>query len=94
MPLPKYRAKRDKNETDIVRALRDIPGLSVVVISAKDVPDLLIGYQGINYLIEVKNKKGLNRLQEGQAEFLENWKGQVVVAHCLEDILDVLGITH
>lgn len=94
MPLPKYAARRDKNETDIVRALRDIPGLSVVPLSAKDVPDLLIGYQGINYLVELKNKKGLNKLREGQADFLENWKGQVAVAHSLEDILDILGITH
>lgn len=94
MPLPKYAARRDKNETDIVKALRDVPGLSVVPLSAKDVPDLLIGYQDKNFLIELKNKKGLNKLQEGQAEFLENWKGQVAVAHSLEDILDILGITH
>lgn len=94
MPLPKYRHRRDKNESGIVKALRDIPGLSVVVLSAKDVPDLLIGYQGNNFLVEVKNKQGLNRLQEGQSEFLENWKGQVAVAHSLEDILDILGITH
>lgn len=94
MPLPRYAAKRDRNESEIVRALKDIPGLSVVQLSAKSVPDLLIGHQGANYLFEVKNKKGLNKLQEGQSEFIENWQGQVAVVYSLEDILDILGITH
>lgn len=93
MPIPKYRAKRDYNESDIVRALKDIPGLSVVSLSAKNVPDLLIGYLGANYLFEVKNKKGLNKLQEGQSEFIDNWNGQVAVARTLEEILDILGIS-
>ncbi len=90
--MRKYGAKRDKNESDIVKALRMIPGVSVVLLSAKDIPDLLIGFREVNYLIEIKNKKGLNKVLEGQAAFRENWNGQTAVAHTLEDILGILGI--
>jgi hypothetical protein len=93
MPYRKYGAKRDGNESDIVKALRMIPGLSVVLINAKDVPDLLVGYLGDNYLFELKNKKGLNKVSEGQETFIDNWKGQTAVVHTLGDILQVLGIT-
>lgn len=93
MPIPKYRAKRDRNESEMLKALKTIPGLSVVALSAKDVPDLLIGYLGANFLVEVKNKKGRNRLQKGQSEFIASWNGQAAVVHTLEEILAILGIS-
>ncbi len=51
-------ARRDQSEPAIVDALR-AAGASVTVIGQGDgVPDLLVGFEGRNYLIEVKNPLG------------------------------------
>ena len=84
----KYRAhnaKRDANEGEIVKALRDI-GCDV---HSLDQPlDLLVGYRGRNYLIEVKMPKG--KLTEGQQEFSETWRGQFAVVRSPEQAIQVV----
>lgn len=87
---PKYAAKRDKVESEIRAALETIPGLSVAVISAKAIPDLLLGWQGVNYLIEVKSKGG--KLTPDQVQFHTEWNGQIAVCKTLEEVLEVLNI--
>ena len=48
----RYQVKStDKNEKDIVTALRKIPGVKVQT----DINDILIGYRGKNFWIEIKN---------------------------------------
>jgi hypothetical protein len=44
---------RDKNEREIVDALRKA-GATVTQLNEKGVPDLLVGYAGRTYLLEVK----------------------------------------
>ena len=92
----------DRNQDDIVNALENI-GCSVVDLSGtpkrartKGLPDLLVGWRGKNYLMEVKalketNKRG--RLRESQYEFFAKWKGQCCVIRSLEDALRELGLT-
>jgi hypothetical protein len=47
-------ARRDANEPDIVKALV-AAGASITYLGApKGVPDLLVGYEGRSYLLEVK----------------------------------------
>jgi Holliday junction resolvase len=53
MSLKRYDAKRDKNEPEITKALRDI-GADVVLLSLTDVPDILCGYKNRTFLLEVK----------------------------------------
>jgi len=50
-------AKRDVNEGDIVAGLRKV-GATVDRISEEDLPDLLVGFRGVNYLIEIKAPPG------------------------------------
>lgn len=88
--IPKYGAKRDRVESTIVSQLRGIPGLSVLHLSTKDAGDILIGYQGVNYLVELKSKGG--RLGVNQKEFSALWNGQYAVAKTIEDVLKVIGI--
>lgn len=94
MPLPKYAAKRDKVESDIVKQLRCIPGVGVVVISVKDIGDILVGreVEGVKYtwLIELKSKGG--KLTEGQKRFREMWTGQHAVCETIEEILKLIGL--
>jgi len=82
-------AKRDRSEPAIVAALREA-GASVHRISDKDAPDLLVGFSGINLLMEVKNPPGDRggtskdgqHLLEGQAKWHREWKGaEVLVVH-------------
>jgi hypothetical protein len=74
-------AKVDRNQAEIVQSLRSI-GATVQPLHAvgEGCPDLLVGFRGVNYLIEVKDwqnppsKRQLNAVQE---EWHGGWKGQV-----------------
>lgn len=58
MSYTKRAARRDESEPAIVDALR-AAGASVTVIGQGDgVPDLLVGFEGATYLLEVKNPLG------------------------------------
>lgn len=75
-------AHRDAAEPVIVQALESV-GASVTKLSAKGVPDLLVGYQGATFLLEVKtpgaSKGGSNaKANSGQAEWRAAWRGGVV----------------
>lgn len=71
--------RADMNQKDIVSALKKC-GASVLICSdvGGGMPDLVVGYRGKNYLVEVKNpenwygKRGLNPLQK---EWAESWRG-------------------
>ena len=55
--MSKYRraARIDENQSAIVNALRDIPGLSV----ALEHDDILVGYKGKTFWYEIKKEDGL-----------------------------------
>jgi hypothetical protein len=84
-----YRQKintRDENEPEIVEALTK-GGASVERV---DFVDLLIGFQGVDYLGEVKNpntRYGKNGLNKNQLEFEENWNGgKIYIFYTAEDV--------
>jgi Holliday junction resolvase len=73
------RAKRvDCNQKDIVHALRTF-GATVVDLSGvgKGCPDLLIGFKGKTYLIEVK-KDSKAKFTPQQLQFNELWIGGII----------------
>jgi len=82
MAIPRYRAKRDKTEGPIVDLLKKV-GFTVQPLSSHNVPDLLLGYRGKNYLVEVKSEKG--KLSNGQKEWHLCWNGQVDVLYSVDD---------
>lgn len=88
MGLHRYSAKRDGNESEIKDALRTA-GCTVVELSVEGVCDLLVGLNGINYLIEVKN--GKNDLTDAQIKFFEEWEGQCAVVRTIDEALQVIG---
>ena len=87
--VPKYAAKRDTNEREIVQALRMMPGVMVHHLSAPGVPDLLVSRNGINYLLEVKDRAG--RLTDHEKYFFETWTGQVSIVRDVNEALRVIG---
>lgn len=73
--MQKY-GRVDANHNQIVEALRAI-GASVVSLASLGggVPDLLVGWNGCNFLMEVKTVSG--RLTRDQKVFFAEWRG-----HC------------
>ena len=92
----KYKA--DRNESEIVRQLRAIPG--VTVETGHD--DLLVGYQGKSYWFEVKNPDAVrkdgkpyakaNMTAKKQARLEQSWAGHYRIVSSLDQILEEIGI--
>lgn len=88
MSIHRQAAKRDANERPIIDGLEGV-GATVKQLSSKGVCDLLVGFRGVNYLIEVKQDKA--KLTPDQVEFFEWWQGQRGIARTLEDALRIIG---
>lgn len=88
MSIHRTAAKRDVNEAEIVLALQ-YAGATVVRLSQKGVPDLLVGFEGVNYLMEVKTRKGSPT--PDQVTFFETWEGNVHLVRSIEDALRIIS---
>ena len=94
--VKRYAAKIDNNQNQIVKVLRQIPGISV----ALNHDDILIGWQGRTYWIEIKNPEQANKAgkvfnskkQEGQRELEKTWTGHYKIVTTVEEILKELEI--
>lgn len=94
---PRYAAKVDDNQRQIVEALRDV-GASVQSLAAvgKGVPDLLVGFRGETYILEVKDGRKVpsaRHLRDSQKNWHATWMGRPVhVVESLEEALMAIGI--
>jgi len=93
--MPHYRAASDGNQPDIIKALRD-EGATVTACHAvgKGFPDLVVGFRGVNYLIEVKDPsqpKHRHELTLAQIKWHGGWKGQVAKVFTADEALRVIG---
>lgn len=88
--------RRDPNEAAIVAALRK----AGATVTPLHVPvDLLVGYRGKNYLLEVKRPPGKSggtsesgqRLNPNQRKFFDEWAGQVRVVTSASEALLAIG---
>jgi Holliday junction resolvase len=81
--------KIDKNQPEIVKALRDA-GATVQILSAvgKGCPDILVGINGENKLMEIKFENG--KLTEDQVVWHGSWNGSVSIVRSVEDAIQVL----
>jgi hypothetical protein len=88
-------AKVDRNQAEIVAALRSA-GATVQPLHSvgQGCPDLLVGYRGRNWLIEVKDWQAQaadRKLNPRQVEWHGGWKGQVAKVETPEAALAVIG---
>ena len=78
----RWAKQRDKNEPPIVAALRRIG--AVVLIN--DHPDLIVGFRGRTFLLEIKTKTG--RLRKSQTELFSTWNGGALgICRTIEDAI-------
>lgn len=84
-------ARVDTNHKAIVDGLRDV-GASVVSLATigRGVPDLLVGYRGVNYLLEVKTTKG--KLTADQSEFMATFNGRVYIVRDIGEAYVSIGV--
>ena len=89
--MSSYQKRTDSNQDAIMSGLRQA-GASVYSLApvGHGVPDLLVGFRGKTYLLEVKGRKG--RLTPAQHKFHDEWRGQIAVVRCLEDALLIIGV--
>ena len=84
-------AKIDRNQPEIVKALRQI-GASVAITSGigGGYPDLTVGFRGKTLLLECKT--GSDQLNEAQKKWHAKWGGHVAIVRTPEQAqLEVIG---
>ncbi len=94
--MPRAR-KIDDNHRDVKRALLSVPGVTVADTSGagNGFPDLVVGFRGVSYLLEVKDgnkppsRQKLTPLQKG---FHTIWTGQVCVVTSPDEALEAIGV--
>lgn len=87
-------AKVDSNQGEIMKALRKL-GASVQPLHGVGMgcPDLLVGFRGANFLMEIKDGDKVpskQRLTSWQEKWHRVWDGQACVVTCPEDAIAVL----
>ena len=87
---PRWAAKVDNNQAEIVEALRAI-GASVLVLSRVGMgcADLAVGYRGVTYFLEIKTDKG--KLTPAEQEFMEQWNGHYCIVRTVDEALKAIG---
>jgi hypothetical protein len=88
-------AKVDENQSDIVNGLM-LFGAKVQLLHAvgQGCPDILVGFNGKNFLIEIKNPdkpKGDQKLTPDQVKWHKFWTGQKAIAHTLDEALQIIN---
>lgn len=87
------RGKPDSHQAQIVEELRQVPGMSVHVLSQYPGQlDLLIGFQGRTYWYEIKHY-GFSAydLTDREQEIMRTWSGHCGVATSADEILRRIG---
>jgi Holliday junction resolvase len=84
------KARIDRNHGEIVQALRQV-GASVQSLASvgRGCPDLLVGYRGLVFVMEVKAAKG--KLRPLQEEWREGWRGPVHIVRTVDEALAAIG---
>jgi Holliday junction resolvase len=90
----RLKARVDSNQKKIVSELRKM-GCSILHTHqlGKGAPDIIVGYNGNNYLIEIKDgSKTLSqqRLTRDELQFQSNWNGSYFVCNSVEQIKEIL----
>lgn len=93
------RAKKDTNQKMIEKDLTGI-GASILDTSRlKNCFDLLVGYRGKTYIMEIKNpeyiaksRTAISYLSDGEKKFMDNWRGSTYhIVTTSDEALRIIG---
>lgn len=93
--MAKYRraAKVDENQKSIVKALRQLPNITVAV--GHD--DILVGRNGRTYWFEIKRPEAISKktgevkaseITDSEQKLAKEWRGHYSIVSTLEEILE------
>lgn len=85
------KSRTDSNQKELVNFAKD-HGATVAHLHTlgKGIPDILIGYQGRNYLVEIKSEDG--KLTSDEEVFFNNWRGDAAVVATKKDLIRLLDL--
>ena len=88
-------AKVDDNQAEIVKAFRAM-GATVFPTHrvGQGFPDLVVGYKGKNYLVEVKDGKKFKSqraLTDDEQKFFNGWKGSIFIVESVDHCVNLLN---
>ena len=80
----------DVNHREIVQALAYV-GATVQSLASigKGCPDILVGYRGKNWILEIKTPTGC--VNDYQAKWARDWRGQSAVVRSVAEALKIIG---
>ena len=90
------RPKRiDRNQPEIVKAIRKIPGATVrhTHVIGDGFVDIIVGFKGVNYLLEIKDPSqppSARKLTKDEQKFHNEWTGQKAVIETINDVLKLI----
>jgi hypothetical protein len=86
-------ARRDDNERDIIKAMREC-GAFVKAVNDEGAFDLLVWYNGHTLLLEVKDGSkppSARRLTDAEQKFHDEWPGNnLYIVNSVQEALDLL----
>ncbi len=93
--MPRYAARVDANQPEIIKDLRAI-GATVQPLHqvGKGCPDLLVGFRGLNHLLEVKDgdkPPSKRRLTPAEQRWHDEWRGQKAIVKNVDEAYKVIG---
>lgn len=84
----------DANQPAIVSALRGVGASVLHLHQLKNCFDLLVGYRGKTFLMEVKDPAqppSKRQLTEGEAEFKQRWRGSTYhIVHTVDEAISII----
>ena len=84
-------AKVDANQPEIVAALKKV-GATIwhTYPLGRGGPDIVVGYGGRSYPMEIKSKDGV--LTEDEVKWHKAWQGNISIVRSVDEALEVIGI--
>lgn len=85
MTINRFNARRDANEPEIIT---EFERLGAQVIRIDEPCDLIVGYKGHCYLVEVKTEKG--KLTATQEKFTKEWRHGFHIVRSTKDVQEFI----
>lgn len=85
----------DANQKEIVTALRAVgASVSLTHTLGRGFPDLVVGFRGINYLMEIKDgskPESKRKLTPDETLWHAAWAGQIAIIKNIQEALKLIG---
>lgn len=90
-------ARTDRNQAEIVQALRQV-GATVTPTHTVGggFPDVVCGYRGLTYALEIKDgtkPPSAQKLTAEEERWHDEWRGQKAVVRSVKEALEAIGVT-